>query len=110
MAQLDAFVAAEAAVARAHRPAQIDERLARLGRNAGLKTEQAARPQAGAIFAHGLRGAFMVPARTVGRGLHIQAVIHAIENDLRLPLRLHVAAHHAERHPRLAIAARQSRE
>lgn len=51
----------------------------------------------------------MVPARAVGRSLHVQPVIHAVHDDLCLSLRLHVAAQHAERDPRYAILRRKAR-
>src|ERR1700678_4479992 len=51
----------------------------------------------------------MMPSRTVSSSLNIQSVIHAIDDDLRLSLRLHIAAHHTKRHPRLAILGSKSR-
>ena len=45
----------------------------------------------------------MVPARAVRRGLHIEAVVDAVDEDLGLPLGLHIAAHHAEAQPRYAV-------
>ena len=40
-----------------------------------------------------------MPARTVARGLDVQAVVHAVDQNLRLSLGLHVGSHHAEQHP-----------
>ena len=45
----------------------------------------------------------MVPARAVAGGLDVEAVVDAVDDDLRLALRLHVAAHDAEGHPGLAV-------
>src|ERR1700733_10313088 len=44
-----------------------------------------------------------MPARAVTGGLNVETVIDAIDDDLRLTLRLHVSAHHTERHPGLAV-------
>src|SRR4029077_4122558 len=49
-----------------------------------------------------------MPPRAISRGLDVESIIHAIDDDLRLPLRLHVAAHHAERHPGLPVARGKS--
>jgi len=46
----------------------------------------------------------MVPARAVAGGLHVEPVVHAVDDDLRLALRLHVAAHDAERKPGHAVS------
>src|SRR5256885_808502 len=43
-------------------------------------------------------------ARLLARLLHIHAEINQVEQDLHMPLRLHIAAHHSEREPRLTIA------
>ena len=51
-----------------------------------------------------------MPARAVAGGLNVEAVVDAIDDDLRLALRLHVAAHDAEGHPGLAVFAWRSRE
>ena len=61
--------------------------------------------QIGRIFAHGLRRAFVMPSRAVAGGLNVEAVVHAIDDDLRLALRLHVAAHDTEGHPGFSIFA-----
>ena len=45
----------------------------------------------------------MVPAGAVAGGLDVEAVVDAVDDDLRLALRLHVAAHDAEGHPGLAV-------
>jgi hypothetical protein len=64
----------------------------------------------GGIFAHGLRGAFVMPARAVAGGLHVEPVVDAVDDDLRLALRLHVAAHDAEGEPGHAVlCGRRSR-
>ena len=52
----------------------------------------------------------MVPARAVAGLLHVQAEIDAVGDDLRLALRLHVAAHHPEAQPGLAASRREARD
>ena len=42
------------------------------------------------------------PARRVAGGLRLLAVVEHAHQRLHVPLRLHVAAHHAEAHHRLA--------
>jgi hypothetical protein len=76
--------------------------------NAGFEAENAG-AEVGRVFAHGLRGAFVVPARAVASRLHVEAVVDAVDDDLGLALRLHVAAHDAEGEPWHAVA-RRSRE
>ena len=45
------------------------------------------------------------PARRVAGGLRVLAVVEHAHQRLQVALRLHVAAHHAEAHLRLAVAA-----
>jgi hypothetical protein len=45
-----------------------------------------------------------VPAGRVGGGLHVETVVDAVDDDLRLPLGLHVSAHDAEGEPGCAVA------
>ena len=47
----------------------------------------------------------MVPAGAVAGGLDVEAVVDAVDDDLCLALRLHVAAHDAEGHPGLTVLA-----
>src|SRR5581483_1391585 len=105
---LNAFVASEAALADAHRPAQVDEGFARICRHAGFEAKHSARAQVGQIFAHGLRRAFMMPTRTVGCCLHVETIVDAIDDDLRLSLRLHIAAHYAKRQPGHTVSRSES--
>ena len=46
-------------------------------------------------------------ARGVAGGLQVQVVVDEVDDDLHVALRLHVAAHHAEREPGLAVAQRE---
>src|SRR6185503_6263861 len=49
-------------------------------------------------------------ARAVARGLRALAVVGDAYHDLRVALRLHRAAHHAERHHRLPVARDEARD
>src|ERR1700677_3282584 len=98
-AVFDAFIAAVAAVGGADGPAESDEGLARGFGDAGFEAEDALGAEAGCVFTHGLRAAFVVPAGTVARCLNVEAVVDAVDDDLRLALRLHVTSHDAEGHP-----------
>src|ERR1700722_18022596 len=110
-AVLDAFVTSEATIAGPHDPTQRDKRLAGFDRNACFKAQHAFEGiKARSVFTHGLRRALVVPARAVAGGLHVEPVVDAVEDDLRLALRLHVAAHHAEGHPGLAVLAGEARD
>src|ERR1700684_2685098 len=51
-----------------------------------------------------------MPPRTVAGGLDIKAVVDAIDDDLGLSLRLHVAAHDAEGEPGYAASGGESRD
>src|ERR1700677_1909380 len=102
-AVFDAFIAAVAAVGGADGPAESDEGLARGFGDAGFEAEDTHWAEAGCVFTHGLRAAFVVPARAVASGLDVEAVVDAVDDDLCLALRLHVAAHDPEGHPGLAI-------
>src|ERR1700694_1530482 len=57
----------------------------------------------GHLFAGRLAVALVLPARGVARFLYIQAEVDLIGEDLHVTLRLHSAAHDAERLPRFAI-------
>src|SRR5690606_39032197 len=107
-AMLDTLVAAEAAVRLADPPAEIGERLAGARGNPGFEPEQPGRAEARRILAHRFRRAFVMPARAIPGGLDLEPVIDAIDDDLRLPLRLHVATHHPERQPRPAVLRREA--
>jgi len=45
-----------------------------------------------------------MPARRVSGGLQAKPIVHQIDDDLGLPLGLHVAAHDAKGEPGLAAA------
>ena len=62
------------------------------------------------VLAHRLRRPLMVPPWAIRASLHIEPIVHTIDDDLRLPLRLHVPAHHAKAQPRRAVARREARE
>ena len=40
-----------------------------------------------------------MPARTISSRLHVEPVVDPVDDDLRLALRLHVAAHNSESKP-----------
>jgi hypothetical protein len=101
LAVLDTLIAAEAVIAFAHGPSQSNESFAGVSGNAGLEAQNAAGREIRWVFSHGLGRAFVMPARAVACGLHIEPVVHTIDDDLRLALRLHVTVHMAaarERH------------
>src|ERR1700685_1813242 len=50
----------------------------------------------------------MMPARAVAGGLHVEAVIDTVDDDLCLALWLHIAAHDTKGNPRLPVAGRKS--
>ena len=52
--------------------------------------------------------AIVLPARGVARRLGLQPIVDHVDDDLGLALRLHGAAHHAERHPGLAVPDRET--
>ncbi len=98
-----ALVAAEAAVGGAEGPAEGFEGFTGGVGDSGFEAEDAFGAEVGGVFAHGLGAAFVVPAGAVAGGLDVEAVVDAVDDDLRLALRLHVAAHDAEGHPGLAV-------
>ncbi len=51
----------------------------------------------------------MTKARGVAGFLHVEAEIDHVDDDLHMALRLHVAAHDAEAHERLAVFHDESR-
>ena len=55
-------------------------------------------------------GALDAPARRVDRGLQVLPEREHPRPDLHMALRLHHAAHHAERDERLAVLASRRRE
>src|SRR5688572_3761765 len=57
----------------------------------------------GHALARGLARAVMAHSRHVARLLQVHAEIDEVDDDLYMTLRLHRAAHHAERQPRLSI-------
>src|SRR5262245_384451 len=104
---LDGLMAAEAAVARAELPSDVRERLLRFRGNAGFEPQQA---HSLLFLPRRLRRAFVMPARRIAGLLHGETEIHHVRDHLRLTLRLHVAAHHAECEPRLAALQRKARD
>src|SRR3569833_2450739 len=102
----DGLVAAEAAVAFAELPAHRGQLLLRRFRHAALQ-EQDACPML--RFAGGFRRPLVVPARAVAGLLQTQFVVEPVDDDLRLALGLHVAAHYAEAHPRRPVLAGEAR-
>src|SRR5690606_8967232 len=109
-AMLDALIATEAAIRFAERPADLGELPAARLRHAAFEPQQPRDAQIGRILAHRFGRSLMVPTRRVARRLDLEPVIDAIDDDLRLPLRLHVAAHYAEAHPRHLPARRKARD
>ena len=99
----NALIAPESAVALADGPTHGDEGFAGVNGNAGLEMKQATRGEIRWIFSHGLRGAFVMPAWAVAGSLHVESVVDAIDDDLGLSLRLHVAAHDAKGEPGHAV-------
>ena len=49
-----------------------------------------------------------LPARSVERGLRVHTVIHGVDDDLQVSLRLHEPAHHAERANRLFASSQEA--
>src|SRR5437868_11621904 len=103
------MVAAEAAIARADPPAHVGQRLPGRSRHAMFEPQGAGRAEVRTVLAHRLGGTFMMPARRVPRRLDLEAIINAVDDDLRLALRLHVAAHHPERHPGRTVPGCEAR-
>ena len=55
-------------------------------------------------------GTRVVEARRVAGLLQVHAEVDEVDDDLHVALRLHVAAHHAEAHERLAVLRHERRE
>ncbi len=52
----------------------------------------------------------MTNARGVAGFLQVHAEVDEVHQNLHVPLRLHVAAHHAEAQPRLAVFRHEGRD
>ncbi len=89
-------------------PARSAPRASRRGTPASSRSSPFG-PRPGGSSPMRLRRALVMPARAVAGGLDVEAVVDAVDDDLGLALRLHVAAHDAEGQPGLAVLAWRSR-
>lgn len=97
----DGLITAERSVGGAYAVAAAFEFGAHRWRNAVFHRDEAV---AVWFFAGRFDAAIEAIARRVARGLQIEIVVDEVDDDLHVTLRLHVAAHQAEREPRLAVA------
>src|SRR3546814_4464015 len=106
---LDALIAPEPAIGLAQRPADFGEFSAGCLGHPAFEPQHAVGAEVGRILAHRFGRSLVMPARRVAGRLDFEPIVDAVDDDLRLSLRLHVAAHHAKAHPR-HVAARRSEE